>query len=121
MADKKWLLEKHSAAFASESESKSCQSFSNLHKKVSSSFDASEIDSLLEKTLVKDIEISEPLTRCERDILQLIVSGLTNREIAGKRCRAQRTIEYHRNRIMRKLKTHNVAGLIKRAVSMGIT
>ena len=73
----------------------------------------------MEGTL-NNIGIGEPLTKREAEILRLIVAGKTNKEIARIFCRAERTIEYHRNRLMRKLGVHNAAGLVKRAVAMSI-
>lgn len=123
MADQPGLLEKESAAFASNDKTGSGARRSNL------SFDRSaatgvklpEVDKLLESTLVHNINIGEPLTRREAQILQLIVSGKTNKEIGRKLCRTERTIEYHRNRLYRKLDAHNAAELVRHAIAMGIT
>jgi len=82
---------------------------------------APEMDKLLENTLVHNINIGGPLTRREAQILQLIVSGKTNKEIGRTLCRTERTIEYHRNRLYRKLDAHNAADLVRRAITMGIT
>ena len=49
-----------------------------------------------------------------------VLDGKTNKEIAQLLYRTERTIEYHRNRLMRKLGTHNIVELIKRAIEMGI-
>lgn len=80
-----------------------------------------EMDEFLEDTLVNNnIEISELLTRREAEILQFIVSGRTNKEIGRILCRTERTVEYHRNRLMHKFGAHNAADLVKRAIAMGI-
>ena len=78
------------------------------------------MDRFLEDTLVNNTIISERLTKREAEILQLVVSGKTNKEIARMVCRTQRTIEYHRNRLMRKLDAHNAAELVKRAIAIGV-
>ena len=75
-----------------------------------------ETDTFLENTL-SNISI---LTKREREILSQIVSGNTNKEIAISISRSERTVEYHRNRLMKKLKAHNAANLVKRAILMGI-
>ena len=54
------------------------------------------------------------------EVLQLIVDGNTNKRIAQKLYRTERTVEYHRNRLMGKLDAHNAADLVKRAIAMGI-
>jgi len=77
-------------------------------------------DGALETTLVHDTLISEPLTRREMQIMKSIVAGQTNKQMARTLCRSQRTIEYHRNRLMRKLNAHNSAELVKQAIAMGI-
>lgn len=61
------------------------------------------------------------LTTREREVLQLIAEGHTNKEIAGLLLLSVKTIEAHRTRIMEKLKIHNVAGLTRYAISRGIT
>jgi len=78
-------------------------------------------DKFLEDTLVKNrIETSQLLTKREAEILKLIVSGKTNKEIGRILCRTRRTVEYHRNRLMRKLGAHSAADLVKRAITMGL-
>ena len=78
-----------------------------------------EVDEFVEKTL-SEIDIENSLTKREEEILSFIVSGDTNKDIARKIYRTERTVEYHRNRLMRKLGTHSTADLIKHAISMGI-
>jgi len=62
----------------------------------------------------------EVLTAREREILQLIAEGHTNKEIAALLVLSVKTIENHRTRIMDKLEIHNVAGLTCYAISHGI-
>ncbi len=78
------------------------------------------MDKLLENTLGNTINITEPLTSREAEILQSIVAGKTNKQIARKLCRSERTVEYHRNRLMRKLNAKTAADLVKRAIATGI-
>lgn len=59
------------------------------------------------------------LTLREREVLALIAEGHINKEIAGRLGVGVRTIETHRERIMRKLNVHTVAGLTKYAISRG--
>ena len=60
------------------------------------------------------------LTRREREVLVQIADGLSNKEIASKLGVGVRTVETHRERIMRKLNIHSVAGLTKFAISKGL-
>ncbi len=64
---------------------------------------------------------SDALTPREREVLQLIAEGHTNKEIASQLTLSVKTVEAHRTRIMEKLKIHNVAGLTRYAISRGIT
>lgn len=77
-------------------------------------------DKLLEKNLIFDISNNAPLTKREEEILRLIVSGQTNKQIARQLSRSERTVEYHRNRLMQKLGAHNAAQLVKGAMVMGL-
>jgi DNA-binding NarL/FixJ family response regulator len=60
------------------------------------------------------------LTGREREVLVLIAEGQSNKEIADKLGIGVRTIETHRERIMRRLNIHSVAGLTKYAISNGL-
>lgn len=60
------------------------------------------------------------LTNREREVLVHIADGLSNKEIASQLGVGVRTIETHRERIMRKLNIHSVAGLTKFAISQGL-
>ncbi len=60
------------------------------------------------------------LTNREREVLTHIAEGLSNKEIAVKLGVGVRTVETHRERIMRKLDIHTVAGLTKYAITKGL-
>ncbi len=59
------------------------------------------------------------LSAREREILTLIAEGLYNKEIAARLNIGTRTVETHRERIMRKLNIHSTAGLTTFAVANG--
>jgi two-component system, NarL family, nitrate/nitrite response regulator NarL len=67
----------------------------------------------------KDGEAAQ-LTEREREVLVLIAEGQSNKEIACRLGIGVRTIETHRERIMRRLDIHSVAGLTKYAISNGL-
>jgi DNA-binding NarL/FixJ family response regulator len=77
-------------------------------------------DKFLENTLVFDVCGDISLTKREGEILQMIVSGQTNKQIAQSLSRSERTVEFHRNRLMRKMGAHNAAELVKVAIAMGL-
>ena len=60
------------------------------------------------------------LTNREREVLILIADGLSNKEIASRLNVGVRTVETHRERIMRKLNIHSVAGLTRFAIAKGL-
>lgn len=60
------------------------------------------------------------LTNREREVLTLIAEGLSNKEIATSLGVGVRTVETHRERIMRKLDIHSVAGLTRFAIAKGL-
>jgi DNA-binding NarL/FixJ family response regulator len=60
------------------------------------------------------------LTPRELEVLTRIAEGLSNKEIASHLNVGVRTVETHRERVMRKLNIHNVAGLTKYAVTNGL-
>ena len=60
------------------------------------------------------------LTAREREVLVQIAEGLSNKEIASRLGVGVRTVETHRERIMRKLDIHSVAGLTKFAIARGL-
>jgi DNA-binding NarL/FixJ family response regulator len=67
-----------------------------------------------------DAASTPQLTAREREVLAQIADGLSNKEIASQLGVGVRTVETHRERIMRKLNIHNVAGLTKFAIAKGL-
>jgi DNA-binding NarL/FixJ family response regulator len=62
----------------------------------------------------------EDLTSRERDVLVRVARGLTNREAAAELGISVRTVEAHRDSLMRKLRIHTVAGLTRFAMEQGL-
>lgn len=56
----------------------------------------------------------------EREVLAGIARGLTNKEIGTELGISHRTVETHRESLMRKLRIHTVAGLTKFALETGL-
>lgn len=61
-----------------------------------------------------------PLTRREKEILQLIAEEFSNPEIASRLNISLRTVETHRQNIVHKLKVKNTVGLVKEAIKRGL-
>ena len=58
------------------------------------------------------------ITNRELEVLQLIVTGMTNEVIAEKLGVAKRTIDTHRQNLLLKLRVNNTAGLIRSAYNL---
>ena len=65
-------------------------------------------------------ELPDPLTEREREVLQLIAEGQSNREIADLFTLSIKTVQAHRSNIMEKLGAHDRADLVKYAISTGM-
>jgi len=65
-------------------------------------------------------EEEDPLTEREREILQMIAEGRTNREIADFLTLSIKTVQAHRANIMVKLGAHDRTDLVKYAIRVGM-
>ncbi|WP_019646929.1 LuxR C-terminal-related transcriptional regulator [Novispirillum itersonii] len=59
-------------------------------------------------------------TARERQVLELIAAGLSNKAIAREMGISVKTVEKHRDSVMRKLNAHNAASLLLRARDSGL-
>jgi two-component system response regulator NreC len=62
----------------------------------------------------------ERLTSREREVLQLVAEGKTTKEIAAILSVSVKTADSHRTRLMQKLDIHDVAGLTRCAIRLGL-
>lgn len=62
----------------------------------------------------------EALTQREEEILQLIWSGLKNKEIAQRLSISVKTVEAHRANMMKKVRVSNAAKLLNAAIQQGL-
>jgi DNA-binding NarL/FixJ family response regulator len=59
---------------------------------------------------------SSPLTAREREIVQLLAEGKSNKEVADVLSISVKTVETHRTNIMRKLRFHSISELVRYAI-----
>lgn len=119
MANRSGLLKKENAAFADKKSSVRANT-PNSSSVSDAKVKLPGMDNFLENTLVS-IGPDEPLTKREMEILKLIFNGNTNKKIAQKIYRTERTVEFHRYRLMRKLGAKTAADLVKRAIAIGVS
>jgi FixJ family two-component response regulator len=62
----------------------------------------------------------ESLTARERQVMQQVVSGLLNKQIAGELHITEFTVKIHRGRVMRKMHADSLPDLVRMAESLGI-
>lgn len=79
-------------------------------------FSEAAVDAYLEKAEKSVSNESDPLTRRERQILQMVAEGSSNAEIGSRLFISSRTVEVHRFNLMRKLSLRNSAELIRYAL-----
>lgn len=77
------------------------------------------IDSYLER-LENERPLREELTLRQREIVQLIAEGKSTKEIAFLLKVSIKTVEAHRAQLMERLGIHDVAGLVRYAMRVGL-
>ena len=60
------------------------------------------------------------LTPREREVLELVVRGMLNKQIAAALGASEKTIKIHRGRVMEKMKVQSVPDLVRAAEKIGI-
>jgi len=60
------------------------------------------------------------LTSRERQVMETVVTGLMNKQIADRLGAAEKTIKVHRGRVMQKMQAGSVADLVRMAEKVGI-
>ena len=79
------------------------------------------VEDYLHPARSRDKGASSLLTSREREVLQLLAEGKSTKQIAFDLKLSGKTIETHRQRIMKKLKLHAIADLTKYAIRTGLT
>jgi RNA polymerase sigma factor (sigma-70 family) len=66
-------------------------------------------------------ELLDLLTPREFEVMQLVITGMLNKQIAGELGTAEKTVKVHRGRAMQKLRVTSVAELVRLVETAGIT
>lgn len=95
-----------------------------IHEAIETVYNSSQyLHEPIRNQLLKSLSESKSkniITRREKEILQLIVEGFSNKEISDKLFLSIRTVENHRNHLLQKFDVKNTAGLVKVAIEEGL-
>jgi DNA-binding NarL/FixJ family response regulator len=86
---------------------------------LSSAISKQVIDSYLQRA-GGSVALPERLTPRQREVLQLIAEGNTTKEMARKLILSVKTVEMHRAQLMETLDIHEIAGLVRYAIRIGL-
>lgn len=78
------------------------------------------LDQYVKKVAAGDERSEDALTKREQEVLVLVAKGKSNKEIATELNVSTRTVETHREKIMKKLNVHSVAEMTQHAISRGL-
>jgi FixJ family two-component response regulator len=73
-----------------------------------------------EKAVSQLRHLFESLTRREREVLPLVISGLMNKQIAYRLEIREITVKIHRGQVMKKMEARSLADLVRMAEMLGI-
>jgi FixJ family two-component response regulator len=60
------------------------------------------------------------LSRREREVMMLVISGLLNKQVGGELGISEITVKAHRGKVMRKMKAHSLADLVTMAARLSL-
>lgn len=79
-----------------------------------------KVEEILDRAINAETGLKLILTKRQIQILKMVLSAKSNKAIAQELQLVERTVEYHRNRIMGKLGVHNSVELTKLVFALGL-
>ncbi len=80
----------------------------------------SSIEAAIQESVRSDSLLKRPLSPAEQQVLDLVLQGCTNRQIALRLHRSARTIEVHRSHILHKLDADGTVNLVRKCLRLGL-
>ena len=87
-----------------------------LLERVQKALEAGEEDRFVEDRQKKIDAKIDTLTPRERQVMEMVVNGMANKQVAAELGLSEKTIEVHRKHVMDKMQAGNVADLIRMAM-----
>jgi len=92
------------------------------HRYLSRQIDTVMIDEFIQRYSRQETPGSSvPLTNREKEVLQLLAEGCSNKDVSQRLGITLRSAETYRAQLMEKLNMHSIAGLTKYAIKIGLT
>ncbi len=63
---------------------------------------------------------AESLTPREREVMELVVTGLLNKQVGKRLSVTEKTVKVHRAQVMSKMEAHSLAELVRMAEKLGV-
>ena len=132
----RYLEERPTARMVNQERSHSCQAACALQLLRDAGIEVTEQELLnrVQKALDRDRTVRdqlrgheamqlrlETLTPREREVLEAVAKGGSNKVIAHELGISQRTVEIHRGRVMQKMNAESLAQLVHMATALGVT
>ena len=95
----------------------------NDHELLNAIRTAIQKDEKARKKRARTSDIKERLDTCtprEREVMRWVVTGMLNKQVAGKLGITEKTIKVHRGRVMQKMKVQSFAELVRIVQESGI-